>query len=178
LLEAFHPDTRRMLAAAHRLRSHADPENVEQLEPLLPRLFTGRALEGALTLDTCGREVARLLGTAMHGRDLFARFPSVDRGALQALLLQARLCQTTSVARVSARLSHDRAIECELALAPLLRRADGSEAVLGLFQPVQAALIQSPALELRLLAVYPVEGQSGPRTPRLVASTPQRNDGV
>lgn len=160
-----------MLTAAKKLREHVDPENVEHFEMLLPRLFTGRAQRGVLAIDTCGREIAGLIGTSEHGRDLFARFPSVDRAALQALLLQAQLCQTTGVARISARLRHNYAMECEMALAPLLQRNDGSEAILGLIQPVEAAPLISPALELRLLAIYPIEGEPVRRAPRLVESS-------
>lgn len=160
-----------MLAAAKKLRERVDPENVEHFEQLLPRLFTGRAQAGVLAMDTCGRETARLLDVLQHGRDLFARFPSVDRSALQGLLLQAQLSQTAGVARVSARLRHDCAIECELVLAPLLQRSDGSEAVLGLLQPVESALISGPALELRLLAIYPLESQASLRRPRLIVDT-------
>lgn len=170
-LEAFHPGTQRMLIAAKKLREHVDPENVEHFEMLLPRLFTGRAKNGALAIDTCGREIAGLIGVSANGRDLFARFPSVDRAALQALLIQAQMCQTTGVARISARLRHNYALECEMALAPLLQRADGSEAILGLIQPVEPTPLTSPALELRLLAIYPIEGQAVPRTPRLVVFT-------
>lgn len=157
-----------MLAAAKQLREHVDPENVEHFEMLLPRLFTGRAQSGALAMDTCGREIAALLGIHDQGRDLFARFASVDRGALQGLLLQAQLSQTAGVARISARLRHDCAIECELVLAPLLQRSDGSDAVLGLLQPVAPIPLPRPARELRLLAIYPLEGKPPRTPPRLI----------
>lgn len=166
--EAFHPSTRLMLNAAKKLREFVDPENVESFETLIPRLFTGRAQRGMLMMDTCGRETARLIGVSEHGRDLFTRFARVDRAALQALMLQAQLCQTAGLARISARVRHDCAIECELVLAPLLQRDDGSEAVLGLLQPVRPIPLVSQALELRLLAIYPIEGQIGPALPRLV----------
>ncbi len=166
--EAFHPSTRLMLVAAKKLREFVDPENVESFETLIPRLFTGRAQRGMLMIDTCGRETARLIGVTEHGRDLFTRFARVDRAALQALMLQAQLCQTAGLARISARVRHDCAIECELVLAPLLQRDDGSEAVLGLLQPVRPIPLISQALELRLLAIYPLEGRIGPCPPRLL----------
>lgn len=154
-----------MLAAATRLTEQVDPRAVEGFAGLIPKLFTARAQGGALLLDSCGREAQRLLGPAT--RDPLERFPRSDRAALRLLLLSARENGRGVVARIAARGQCGHA-ELELTLAPLLRRSDGSEAVLGLLQPLGGAAPKG-ADRLRVLALHQVPAPA--RRLQLVGST-------
>jgi len=151
--EAFHPSTIRMLRAAQGLQSSVDPAGVAAFRPLLSHLFTARVEQGLMRLDSCGRETARLLGPEASGLDLLARFPRSDRAALRLLLGVAEREQRALVAGVLARRPDRAAIRAELTLAPLLRRSDGSAAVLGLLQPLRFGW-PGPALELRVASLH------------------------
>lgn len=151
-IQPFHPGTAQMLRAAQQLHRRVDPAAVEALQDLLPRLFTGRLEGDRLLLDSCGSHASRLFGLEGRGLNLLARFPQTDRAAVRLMLVQAQAEDAALVARVLARLPLREARKAELVLAPLLRRADGSSAVLGLLQPLQPW--SAPLLELRALALH------------------------
>lgn len=157
--QPFHPGTNQMLRAAQHLHRRVDPTGISAFEALLPRLFTARAEADALQLDSCGSQAARLLGLEGPGQDMLARFPSTDRNVLRLTLRQAG--DTAVVAQVLARLPRRRAGQAELTLAPLLRRSDGSLAILGLLQPVREPWT-GPLLELRLLGLHLAPQSSTP----------------
>ncbi len=170
--EAFHPDTRALIAYGRALASGRPAAQKGRADHVLERLFViEKSREGRLPVRSFGAELVSLLGRDLRQSDFAALWLAPDRVLVLALVEAAAAAAMPAVARAVALSECGARLGVEMLITPLAVETHLGERFLGLIQPLggEAFFAGRRLARFKLAALYPPEAKA-PAGVRLVVS--------